>query len=69
MLMYKYVRTFYNGNEVVVEFRDFTGRHVLAEKTLLTRIRNGENAGICMRQERKGLKFLRAHDKYVPPRK
>lgn len=67
--MYKYVKTIYDGTEVRVVFREGLDTHALNESSLLIRIRNGENAGMNMNVEKKGLKFLRVHDKYVPPKK
>ncbi len=79
-VMIKYIRTYFNGKEVVVEFENEflflshtpTGanrRFFMNEKNLLIRIKNGEDSGVKVNVEKKALKFLRAHDNYEPPKK
>lgn len=65
----KYIKTLHNGIEVVAIFQYLGENYPLNEQSLLNRIAKGEEAGRRMNVERKGLKFLRAHDKYVPPKK
>lgn len=65
----KYLRTFYNGHEVVAQFDDGGHTFVMNETYLRIRIRNLENLNCRTNAERKGLAFIRAHEKYVPPKK
>lgn len=65
----KYIKTFHNGIEVVAVFEYLGEMYPLNEASILSRIRVMEAKGGRAKVERKGLKFLRAHDKYVPPKK
>lgn len=65
----KYVKTIHNGIELVAIIEYLGELFPLNEASLLSRIRVGETGGRRMRVERKALKFLRAHDRYVPPKK
>lgn len=67
--MIKYIKTLHNGIEVVAIFRYLGENYPLNEESLLNRISKMKLAGADVRQENKGLKFLRAHEKYVPPKK
>lgn len=67
--MTKYIRTFFNGYDVVAEFEDDGHRFVMTEFNLKERIRNKSNQNLNVSAEKKGLAFIRVHDKYKPPKK